>query len=343
MGLFSAKVSTKDMVPLCRQMATAYDAGIPIIRTLEMAGNQIRDPKLRGIIQRMTDGIRSGGTLGDVARKESKFLPDFFIQLLSTGEHGGRLDVMLKDLADYFEDRLKMRRSMMMAAVLPALQVIIAWFLLTFAFRLIGSLNIGSGQPFGFGAFFLDYGLFQAKAMAIVALVFAGCVVLARLGIFRYIWGAYATFLWPLSAVTRRFALARFFRSMSLLIGSGLRVDHCIENSAGIIGNPYIQKDLLQAVPHVRNGETLVEAFSGSRFLTPTAHEMLLVGEHSGNLEGQLRKISQYHLDEANHAVSIATRVITVLVILGVALTIGFFVIRFYLTFYGGMMDELGI
>ncbi|MCP4644109.1 MAG: type II secretion system F family protein [bacterium] len=345
MGLFSSQISTKRLVPVCRQLATSNEAGFPILKSLSMLADGQRDRTMRRVLTSMHDDIKDGKTLGQAAKAQSKYLPTFFIQLLTSGEVGGKLDIMMRDLADYFEDRLNMQRSVTRAMIYPCIQLAAAWFLGTFALRLIPKIMAGLGGrgSFDIGAYFQEYALFQARAMSIVAVVFAVSVILSRMGLLGWVTGTVTTHLWPLSIVTRKFALARFFRSMSLLLGAGLRVDHCIEQSAAVVSNPYIEKDLLKAVPAVRDGQMLVEAFSGSRQLTSMAREMLLVGETSGNLEGQLRKISEYHLEEATHAVNLATSVMTVLIILGVALLIGFIVIMFWTQFYGGMMDELGI
>jgi type IV pilus assembly protein PilC len=347
MGLFSSQIALKKMVPLCRQLATSYDAGIPVVRTLEIVGQQQKDGKLREVLTLMRDSIAKGGTLGEATRAQSRYLPRFFIELVSTGETGGRLDVMLRDLAQYFEDRLEMQRQIVNAMTYPITQLVFAWYCGTFALGLVGKfagiLSDRSGKPFDLMGYVREYLVFQGKAGLLALTAFAVCVLLARMGLFGYVWGAFATYMWPLSNVTRKFALARFFRSMSLLIGSGLRIDHCIINSAGVTTNPYIEKDLLKAVPLVRDGHTLVESFGVVRTLTPTAREMLHVGEVSGQLETSLRKVSEYHLDEATHAVAIATRVFSVLIGLVVAFVIGYVVIKFYTTYYGAMFDALGV
>lgn len=343
MGLFSSEISTKTMVPLCRQLATAYDAGIPILKSFEMVTSQSRDRVVKRVMTDISDDIKRGSTLGDASRAQSRYLPVFFIELLATGEHGGRLDVMLRDLADYFEDRLSIQREVRRALMYPAFQLTAAWFLGSFALGLLGQLDFGSTEAFSLDTYLKSYAAFQARAMIVVALVFAGCVILARLGMWGWVWGAAATFIWPFSRVTQKFGMARFFRSMSLLVGSGLRIDHCIRNSAAVTANPYMQRDLLKAVPHVMEGSTLVEAFSHSRHLTPTAREMILIGEESGNLEGSFQKVSQMHLEEATHAVNIMTKVMNVVMVLTIALVIGYIIITFYTNLYGNIFDELGI
>ncbi len=338
------------MVPLCRQLATAYDAGIPILKSFDMVTRQTRDPRIKKVITEMGDAIRNGETLGAAARSQSKYLPTFFIELISTGEMGGRLDVMLRDLAKYFEDRLNIQREIQRALLLPGIQIVAAWFLGSFALMLLGKISFSldkataNTNPMAMlEAFFMEYLFFQAKVLLGVGVVVAACVVLSRLGLFGWIWGAFATHIWPFSNVTCKFGLARFFRSMSLLIGSGMRIDHCIASSAKVTANPFIERDLLKALPTVREGGTLVEAFSRTKYLTPTAREMILVGEQAGQLETSLHKVAELHLDEASHAVSVMTKVLGVLIVLAVALVIGYVIITFYMRIYGGMLDALDV
>lgn len=345
MGLFSSQIALKKVVPLCRQLATSYDAGIPILRSLELVTRHQKDKQVREVFERMRQSIGNGNTLADAVRAEKKYLPPFFIELLATGEKGGKIDIMLRDLAQYFEDQLEMRRETIRAMTYPIIQLTAAWFLGTFALGIIGKLKdvfAGNGRTgFDFDSYIRQYLQFQGGALIVFAVAFAVCVVLSRLGLFGYVWGLFATYVWPMSRVTRMFGLARFFRSMSLLIGGGLRIDHCIENSATVTGNPYIEKELLKAVPMVKEGYTLVDSFSSVNVLLPQSREMIHIGEQSGQLENALRKASEYHLSEAMHAAAIARKVLGVAVSLTVAGLVGYVIIRFYMTYFSIIEGQL--
>jgi type IV pilus assembly protein PilC len=340
MGLMTAEISAKHLVPLCRQMATSYDAGLPIIRTLEMMSANAKDSRSKQVFRAMAEDAKAGATLGEAARRQKKYLPKFFIELLHSGELGGRLDVMLHDLANYYEDRLAMQRKIVGAMVYPALQLGAAWYLGTFSLGLIGKINLDAREPFNLGDYFDQYFMFQGFATGAFALVVVGIILLSRLGVINWSWGLILNYIWPLNTVNKKFGLARFFRSFSLLVGSGMNIQSCIANAAAISGNPWIEKDLKQAIPKVAEGHTLVEAFSGCRSLTPLAREMLEVGERSGNLEASLRKVSDYHLEEGRHAVGIATKVLGVLIVLGVGAVVGYVIISFYSTYFK-MLDNI--
>ncbi len=336
------------MVPVCRQLATVYEAGIPILKAFEHVGRESRDPKVKRVCGEIVHDLRAGGTLSDAVRKQSKYLSPFFVQLLASGERGGHLDVMLQDLANYFEDRLSIQRAVIAATAYPIALMVIAWFLGTFALgmgkRAVAALNDASqGGIGGVEAYFGEWVRFQISAIVLFALIAAIFIVLARKGVLGWITGAFTTHVWPLSKVTRYFAMARFFRSFALLLNSGLSVIPSIRAAASVTANPYIEKDLLTAVPRVKEGHTLVESFAGSRYMTPMAREMLAVAEESGQTDLHLKKCADYHLKEANQAVRVAVTVFTTLLMLGVFAAVGGVIIMFYVNLYGGMFDALGI
>jgi len=337
MGLLSPQVSTKEMVLFCRQLATAYEAGIPILQGLNLVRRGGISRKLSGILERSAARIREGASLSESLRGESRYLPPFFVEVLAAGEQGGTLDAMLKDLADFYEDLLKLKQSVAVSMVYPGLQLAAAWFLGTFSLRLLPYIRSGGDRAFQFDAYLRDYMIFQTRA-AVFALGAAVVVILlGRAGLLDKLAGFIKTFVWPFNQISRRFGLSRFFRSMSLLVGAGLRMDRCIEHAARVTMNPLMERDLKRAIPLVMGGHTLVEAFSRVNCLSPVGRDMLAVGEQTGKLETSLRKVAEYHLAEAKAAVSIATKVMNVLILLAVGAVVGYIVISFYSGLYSGL------
>ena len=340
MGIFSTKLSTKTLAPLCRQLAASYGAGIPITRSLELVSQTSGNKQARFVLTSMEQAIRRGATLTQAMRAQDRYLPELFIELVSGGEVGGRLDIIFRDLAAYYEDRLTIQRLIVAKSAYPAFLLVAAWFLGTFSLMLVNRLGT---RGFTLEGYLGHYVRFHVAALFVYGILFAGCVALSRYGILGLIWGAFSTYVWPISAVARRFATARFFRSLSLMIASGIPITQAIEKSAGATGNPYIAADLVKAIPKVMAGRTLVEAFAASHFLSPTAREMLLVGEQTGKLDEQLNKLAQYQTEEALHAVNIAMRAGEVLITLTVGAVVGYVVISFYSGYYGRLFNALGV
>ncbi|HOJ67548.1 MAG TPA: type II secretion system F family protein [Candidatus Hydrogenedentes bacterium] len=337
MGLLSPQVSTKEMVLLCRQLATAYEAGIPILQSLNLVRRGGISGKLSRILERSATRIRQGATLSESLREESRYLPPFFVEVLAAGEQGGTLDAMLKDLADFYEDLLKLKQGVAVSMVYPGLQLAAAWFLGTFSLRLLPYIRGTGGRSFQFEAYLRDYLAFQARAGLVVLCAVIVVILLGRAGLLDKLTGFVKTFVWPFNQVSRRFGLSCFFRSMSLLVGAGMRMDRCIEHAARVTMNPLMERDLKRAIPLVMRGQTLVEAFSKVNCLSPVGRDMLAVGEQTGKLETSLRKVAEYHLEEARAAVAIATRVMNVLILLAVGAVVGYIVISFYGGLYSGL------
>jgi len=325
------------MAPLCRQLATSYDAGIPVLQSLELVGRGAPSRKVRLMLRRMHTAIRNGATLSDAARAESDLLPEFFVEVLAAGEVGGRLDVMLQDLARYYEDEQVMRRSIISSMVYPAFQLAAAWFLGSFALGIVTRMH---ERGFSIGLYFKQYALFQAASMFTLFVLFWVMVALARVGVFQYVTGFIKDYIWPIRPITRRYALARFFRGMALLIGAGLNMTECMKRSAALTMNPLMERDLLKGLPVVMNGGSLVEAFEKSRTLSDVGRQMLLVGEQSGNLEASLQKVADWHFDEARAATRVALTVMGVLILLILAALVGFILVMFYSRLYSGILPE---
>lgn len=340
MGLFSSELSAKQMVPFCRQLAATYTAGIPIAQSLDVVGAQLTNKAIRTLTSEMKEDILRGATLADAAAAQSKRLPRFFVQLVAAGERGGRLDAMLRDLAKYYEDKVALQRTIAMSLLYPGIQLAFAWFAGSFALTTIGRINTTS---FDLNGILRDYAALQASAGAVAAVALVAMAVLARTGQLRRVTGVIGTHAWPFSGATLRFALARFFRSMALLVGSGVNIVKCVEASAEVAHNDYVKRHLLRATPVLRNGGTLEQAFAPIRIIPPMAQQMVAVGERAGELEFQMEKIAQWYTEEAESKVLVITRVMNVVILLLVAVVVAYVLITFYSRLYGGIYNELGI
>jgi len=340
MGILSKQYSAKKMVPLCRQLATSYDAGIPITRTLEIVGSQQKDKSVRTVLTGMRDAIQQGDTLSGAAHRYEDRLSPFFIAVLDAGERGGRLDIMLQDLANYFEERLDIQRQSIVMMAYPVVLLYAAWWLGNFSLQIIGQQFASINDLF---VFMGEYAMWQAKAHGIFAAIVIAVIILSRMGVMPYLFSKIALRLWPFGGIVRKFAIARFTRSFSMMVASGVPMEKAIRGAAAVAGNAEIERDLLQAIPPLRDGRTLAESFAGSRYLNATAKEMLIVGEESGRLDTQLHKISEYNMSEARYETQRVMKILPPLIMLAVAGVVGYIVISFYTGFYGGLLNDLGI
>ena len=341
MGILSSKLSSREMALLCRELATTYGAGIPLLKTLELAAKHTGSGKMRHMLTRIGDAIQDGATFDGAVRAERALLPDMFIEVIHAGEIGGRLDELLVDLAGYYESLWKMWRSTLAAMVYPLLQLLSAWFLGTFSLGLIGKFNPFATERFVMREYVASYITFQLQALIVFAILVAILIGLGRAGFLLLPWAVFKIIIWHIRHISNKFAMARFFRTMSLLIGSGLNMRQCIERSAAVTLNPLIERDLLKAVPTIMDGGSLVQAFSVCKYINRVGHEMIAVGEQSGQIDATLKKVAEYHYNEAQAAVSAATKLLFVATVLIVGVIVGAIVIYFYSSMYGSLLNNI--
>lgn len=337
MGLTSSKLGSREMAIICRQLATAYKAGLHILAALDITAGQGASPRGRRALLHMEALIKGGASLADACRAEEKVFPGLFVQVVSAGESGGRLDALLRDLAEHYEEMYKMKRAAVGALIYPGLQLVAAWFMGTFALGIIRRVtNVfnSSHAQFSLSDYFAEYIHFQAIVLILVALAAGVFIVLARAGLMEGPVTVLKNRLWPLNRVTRKFAMARFFRGMALLLQAGLDIKQCVMRSAAMTMNKTIENDLLTALPVIARGGDLVEAFSRCRYLDRVGREMLAIGEQSGDLEDTLQKAAEYSMSEAQSEVKIASKILQVLITLAVGCVVGYFVISFYSNLY---------
>ncbi len=330
------------MATICRQMGTAYNAGIPILRALTLVAEQGASTQGKRFLDAMAASIKQGATLAEAARAESRVVPDLFVEVVSAGETGGRLDVLLRDLADHYDSIHRMKNTLIVSLIYPGLQLASAWFLGTFALgivRSLGNLYSGSGERFSMRTYLTSYLSFQLVAMITLFFFVTAMVVLTRVGLLESPLALLKNHIWPLSHISRKLALARFYRAMALLIQAGVDIKQCIRRAAAMTLNPTMERDLLQAIPVVAAGGTLVEGFSKSRCLERIGREMIGVGEQTGNLDSAFLKAAEYSFGEAQTAISSAVKVLRVLITLIVGAIVGYVVISFYSNLYGSALN----
>jgi len=338
--IFSSKLNLRTMMVFCRQLATSHGAGIPILRSLEIIMNQTHNSRLRNVVSRMSDSIRTGSTLEQAAREQARYLPKFFIELVGAGEVGGRLVEIFESLADYYERMSGLVRKIIGKLIYPI--CLLCFLAITMCFMAaLGKATTEQGLEFNLlMQFFLQN---IANLLLSIGVVLVVVIVLARMGLLGWVSGLITTFMWPLASITRKLAISRFARSLGLLIKSGVPITEALHKAAATANNPYVERSLLRCIPDIQAGESLSVALSSCRYLSDMAREMIHTGEESGKLDQHLQKVADIHEAEAMQAANNLVVVLYVLAILGVAIRIAFFVIGFWMNFYGAMFDDLGV
>ncbi len=330
----------KTMSILCRQLASAYEAGIPIIQALQIVGDSFPSKKIKFALYRASDEILAGKTLFE-ALKDAKIFPDLFIRLVLTGERSGKLDVILRDLSSYYEYLWKIKRTTISSLIYPMIQLTLGWFLGTFAIGIVQNLNIES--RFTLNTYISNYISFQMMAITLFIIVFILITLLMRVSVVKTTLSTIFSHIWPFSQIVKKLSLARFFKSFALLYSSGIPITEALEYSAELLPERKQRNDINLMIEQIKKGSNLEKAFRIASWIGRVAQEMITIGEQSGKLDDALNKLSEYALMDAEQAIKITTKILNVLIMLIVGAVIGFIVISFYAKLYGNMLNSLGI
>ncbi len=333
-------LNNKTMSILCRQLASAYEGGIPIIQALQIVGDNFPSRKVRTILYRCADDLIHGKTLSEALNRAEVF-PDLFIQLVSAGEKSGRLDTILRDLNSYYEDLWKMKRSTISSLIYPISQLVLGWFLGSFALGIVR--NIGMEKSFSLSLYFSEYISFQIKVcIAITILLFMLIFLKNTKGVQKILYGIFR-YIYPFSFIIHKFSLARFFKSFALLYTSGIPITQALNQSAELLPSSHYRNDILNVIYLIQNGSNLEKSFKTLPWVGRIGQEMIAIGEQSGKLDESLQKLAEYFLIDAQQALQVASKIFNILILLAVGAIIGFIIISFYTQLYGNMFKQLGI
>lgn len=330
----------KTMSILCRQLASAYEAGIPIIQALQIVGDSSPSKKVKFALYRASDKIISGKTLYE-SLKDIGIFPELFIRLVATGERSGKLDVILKDLSVYYEDLWKIKRTTISSLLYPGIQLTLAWFLGTFALGIVRNLDLSSS--FTLNKYISSYTSFQVKFLVIFSVAAILFTVLAKYLPIGKILTTIFIYIWPFSNIIYKLSLARFFKSFALLYSSGISIMESLQRSAELLPKKKQRDDINLIIEEIKKGANLEKSFKLAPWLGRVAQEMIAIGEQSGKLDEALHKLSEYALKDAEYAIKATMKILNVLIMLIVGAVIGYIVITFYANLYGNMLNSLGI
>ncbi len=303
-----------------RQLGAMLTSGLDLVRALKQfttgAYTQLRPPA-----QALYNAIVAGVPLAEAMQSlSSRTFSPLEISVVHAGEQSGNLAESVTRLATYFEF-LERTRSRLLggmvypivlfhaAIIIPAVPALVLQGPGRFLSLVIPPFLVVYGCLFGFLAVRRTIG-------ASSPLTAAWDEMVVRIPVF--------------GKLARTTALVRFIQSFTCLLSAGVGAAEAVRIAAGTLGNAAMEREMLQAVPRLQKGTSLVESFAGNRFITPVLADMLATGEESGRLEESLERVAGYLQQEADATVERIVTILPVLVYLAVAAYIGYIVISFY-------------
>ncbi|MBI2828158.1 MAG: type II secretion system F family protein [Acidobacteria bacterium] len=306
-------VNAKDLAVFTRQFSVMIGAGLPLVQCLEILGTQAEDKNFGKVILATRGDVEGGASLADAMKKHPKAFDSLFTNMIAAGEAGGILDAILNRLATYIEKAVKLKGQVKSAMVYPVAVIVIAtvvvgvilWKVIpTFATLFEG---LGADLPLPTRVVIaLSNGLVRFGPFLIAAVVGIGFgfrSYYATPGGRRVIDGIVLK-LPVLGMLMRKIAVARFCRTLSTLLASGVSILEALDITAKTAGNAVIEDAIYATRKSIEGGETVAAPLRQTAVFPPMVVQMIGVGEATGALDTMLSKIADFYEEEVDVAVA---------------------------------------
>ncbi|MEE8447581.1 MAG: type II secretion system F family protein [Gemmatimonadota bacterium] len=338
------KVKTREMVILTRQFATMINAGLPLVKALQILAEQVTNPTIQAAIEKVVHDVESGDTLAHALKEHPKLFSPLYVNMVDAGEAGGILDTILLRLATFLEKADALARKVKGAMIYPAVVFSVAALaiaiLLLFVIPTFESMFASFNQELplptriviGLSNFLQGYWLWLLIGGVVAGVLFRRWIATSsgRLLFDRMLLRA------PLlGSLVRKSAIARFTRTLSTLLSAGVNILEGMEITARTAGNRVIHDAVIESRASIAGGKSISEPLRQSGVFPPMVTQMINVGEETGDLDGMLGKIADFYEDEVDVAVESLLKALEPAMIVILGTIVGGMIIAMYLPIFG--------
>lgn len=352
-GFALGGVSTSMLTQFTRQLSTLQDAGLPILRSLNILEDQQKPGKLKNILRSVTDDIEGGATLSEAFAKHPKAFDRLYVNMVAAGETGGVLDVILVRLAEFMEKGQKLKRKIIGAMIYPVAVV-------SFAIAIVSGIMIFVIPKFK--VIFQDFDT-ELPEITMVLLNFSDWFMLGRPpgwiviifappGIMmlyklirssksgRYVTDFMMIRIPGLGTLVQKTSIARFTRTLGTLIAAGVPILEAIKITSETSGNEVYTRALLSVHDSIREGESFAAPLRAANVVDNLVVNMIDVGEETGELDKMLLKIADNYEDEVDVAVAGLVSLIEPVMVISLGGIVGFIVLALFMPLVS-LMDSV--
>ncbi len=341
---FRGGVSTRELVVFTRQFGTMIDAGLPLVQCLEILAEQHPNKSFREALRTVKADVEQGSTFADALGKHPRAFDNLYVNLIAAGEVGGILDVILNRLGVYLEKVDSLKRKVKGAMVYPStIMVVAVGVVVLLMVKVIPVFekmftDFGGTLP-GPTQMVLDVSHFlQAYILYILGGIALGFFLfgLARKKVpsFHKATDAFFLALPIFGSLLKKVAVARFSRTLSTMIASGVPILDGLEIVSKTAGNVIIEEALQNTRNAISEGRTVAEPLGESKIFPGMVVQMIGVGEQTGAMDAMLSKIADFYDDEVDAAVEALTSMLEPLMMVFLGGTIGSILIAMYLPIF---------
>ncbi|GMV35735.1 MAG: fimbrial assembly protein PilC [Fimbriimonadales bacterium] len=335
------RVKLTSLSIFCRQFSTMVDAGVSLVRCLDVLSEQCNDAKLKRILIDVGERVEGGESLSRAMSRHPRAFSKLFIGLIRAGEVGGVLEESLQRLSHFLEKDVELRRKVRASLTYPTIVVV---------FALVVVIGLVVGVIPKFAELYKDLNIkeFPWGTQILIDLshslisrwwLFVGILVAILIA-----WKSFASTRFGRRVIDRmklklpvfgplhhKICLARFSRTMGTLLSSGVPILQAMETVAETVGNNILADAILEARARIREGDRIGDPLEASGMFPPMVVHMVGVGEESGSLDFMLQKIADFYEQEVDSTIASLTSAIEPVLIVFLGVVVGFIVISLFM------------
>jgi type II secretory pathway component PulF len=338
-------VSTRDLVLLSRQIATLFEAQVSALRIFRLLAEQADKPFLRTVLMEISDDLQGGTSISKSLEKHPKVFSDFYVNMVRAGEESGKLDQTFLYMADYIERSYELSSKAKNALIYPSFIMLtfvgVMTLMLTVVIPKIGAILVDSGGTLpiytriilAFSDFLVDYGIFL-----LVFLIVGGYFL------YRYLttvqgkasWSRFKLGLPYVGGLYQKLYLSRIADNMHVMLTSGISAVRSLEITANVVEDDTYEAILREAIEGVKAGSPLSQTMArhAPDEIPAIFVQMLQIGEETGEMGNLLERLAKFYTREVHSAVDTLVSLIEPVLIVALALGVGFLLAAVLLPIY---------
>ena len=336
-------VPLKELQVFTRQLSTLLGSGIPILQSLEVLSQSQRSPGMSIALKSMVNDINHGRRFGEAMAEHPLVFDRFYVNMVKAGEESGNIDQILNRLAVYIEKAAKVNGQIKGAMVYPIAILSVAFLvvsgLMIFVIPKFEAVFASSGQD-------LPVLTKMVVAMSKIFMSYWWAIIGGVAGSVFFIINYYRTDdgkktidtvlidIPYVGDLIQKSAVARFTRTLSTLLASGVSIMEALEIASRVTGNVVIETALIRAREAISEGKSLTVPLSKEKYIPQMVTQMIGVGEQTGAIDQMLNKVADFYEDEVDVAVSALTSVMEPLMMVVLGGIIAFIVVAMYLPIF---------
>jgi type IV pilus assembly protein PilC len=337
------RITSKHLMTFTRQLATLIDAGLPIIRSLNILHDQVESAIFKEKIEDIIKTIEGGGSLSEAFGRHPKVFDNLYVNMVRAGEIGGVLESVLNKIAEFLEKaqalKGKVKSAMMYPLVVSLLAVgIVSFILITIIpkfediFKQLGAeLPWLTQQLINMSNILLYKSYYVIIALVLVYFVFSK-INKTREG--KHTFDKIKLKIPVFGPLLKKIAIVRFAGTLATLIHSGVPILQALDIVRDTSGNEVISRAMEKVYNSVKDGDTIHEPLARCPVFPPLVIHMVAVGEETGAIDQMLIKVAEAYEREVDDTVNALTSILEPILIVFLGAIVGVIVVALYLPLF---------